>query len=187
MDYKEYYNQNAEEYAKKYGIVHADILDRFLRTISVGGSILDIGCGPGQDVDYFTKKGYTAIGIDIARGMIEYAKKHHQGVFILGDSYESAFKPGAFNAVWSASSIFTHLKKRDRQKVFGRISQLLQTGGALGVIVRRKTQRRKGFYSYSEEEVLFEIGRYGFLIEETRVFSQGETEWIFVLAQKVAE
>ena len=185
MDYEKYYDQNAREYAKKYGMVHADILDRFLVEIPLGAKVLDVGCGPGQDVDYFTKKGFKAVGIDIAPGMIRYAEGCHQGVFILGDVFDSALETDSFQAIWSASSIFTHLRKNDRKKVLMRIHRLLVHDGIFGVVVRRKTKRRKNFYSYSKEEIISEIGDYKFSIEEADTFLQGDSEWIVVLARKV--
>ena len=40
-----------------------------------GQRLLDIGCGNGQDVEYFTALGYQAWGIDISPKMIEVAKE----------------------------------------------------------------------------------------------------------------
>jgi 2-polyprenyl-3-methyl-5-hydroxy-6-metoxy-1,4-benzoquinol methylase len=43
--------------------------------------ILDLGCGPGDYVNEFSRQGHQATGIDSSEPMIVWAKQHHQGNF----------------------------------------------------------------------------------------------------------
>jgi SAM-dependent methyltransferase len=43
--------------------------------------ILDLGCGPGDYVNEFSRQGHQATGIDSSTEMIHWAKQHHQGSF----------------------------------------------------------------------------------------------------------
>jgi SAM-dependent methyltransferase len=43
--------------------------------------MLDLGCGPGEYVNEFSKQGHLATGIDSSSQMIVWARQHHQGSF----------------------------------------------------------------------------------------------------------
>jgi|GEM_PF-3943180 len=183
MDFKEYYENHTLEYAKGAGMVHPDILDTFLGFIRARGVILDLGCGIGQDVDYFCKKSFRAIGIDESKNMIKYARAHHKGAFLVGDFLDISGEE-ALDAVWTASSVFTHLKKNGRKRVLNNLYRLLVDDGVLGVIARKKTKRRKGFYSYDKKDLVKEIESAGFSCKHSSFFLQRSTEWIFCVFTK---
>ena len=39
-------------------------------------TILDLGCGPGRDLQYFRSLGHEAIGLEGARGFVDMARAH---------------------------------------------------------------------------------------------------------------
>lgn len=97
---------------KKYYLTHANdfgwgpkktnlnkertaILDKFV----VGKKVLDIGCGTGIYVDYLTKKGFEATGIDYVKEFIDFAEICHKGKFFVGSAAHLAFKDKTFNTV----------------------------------------------------------------------------------------
>lgn len=186
MDFREYYEKNAEEYAKNFGMVNTEILEIFLREVRPGGTILDLGCGLGQDVDYFSKRSFRATGVDISESMIRLAQRERLGVFFVGDMV--CFSgTDTFDAVWSASALFTHLYKNERRKTLKNIHRLLLDGGVFGTIVRKKMKgkRKKGFFSYNTEEVVTELCEAGFVPEREHFFIQdGGSEWIGIISKK---
>ena len=92
-----------------------------------------------------------------------------------------------FDAVWSASALFTHLYKNDRRKTLKNIHRLLSDSGVFGTIVRKKMKgkHKKGFFSYNIEEVVTELCDAGFVPEREHFFIQdGGSEWIGIISKK---
>jgi SAM-dependent methyltransferase len=44
--------------------------------VPAGSSLLDLGCGPGTDLDAFVDAGYRVTALDSSRGMVEAARAH---------------------------------------------------------------------------------------------------------------
>ncbi len=183
MNFVKYYEKNVLEYVKKAGMVHSDILDIFLSFVKKKGLVLDLGCGPGQDTNYFVSKGFRTIGIDLSVNMIKYAVKNHKGAFAVCDMNKIA-GTDTFDAVWSASALFTHIKKNNRIKIIKNIHNLLVEGGVLGVVVRERTRKIPGFYSYTEGDVVSELELCSYSFLTSKHFKQGETSWILIIVQK---
>ncbi|WP_327257240.1 class I SAM-dependent methyltransferase [Streptomyces sp. NBC_01244] len=83
--------RNPELYDQVYGgSHHQDVLlceravDRHLG--GMPASLLDVGCGTGEDVAYFTARGVDAVGVDLQPRMLEHAaRKFPHAVFIEAD------------------------------------------------------------------------------------------------------
>lgn len=99
-DIKEYYRKNADEFGWGPKTAHLNeerkkLLDKWV----TGKKVLDIGCGTGIYVDYLTKKGFDAAGVDFVKEFIDYAKKHRKGKFMIADAYKLPFKDKSFDTV----------------------------------------------------------------------------------------
>jgi SAM-dependent methyltransferase len=56
-----------------------------------GGTVADVGCGPGRITAYLRQLGVDAFGIDLSPGMIEVARRDHPGLrFDLGSMTDLA-------------------------------------------------------------------------------------------------
>ncbi|MFM2216941.1 MAG: hypothetical protein RL240_1259 [Planctomycetota bacterium] len=55
-----------------------------IRKLGPVGRLLDVGCGKGYFVDYCSREGIQAQGIDLSASAIEYAKANHQGEYYCG-------------------------------------------------------------------------------------------------------
>lgn len=78
----EYYNTEERVQAyiekdKKWAVFTSNILKDLLVDLPKSGSVLDVGCGYGRDVNTFLELGYNAFGIDDSRAMVEMAKKNY--------------------------------------------------------------------------------------------------------------
>ena len=85
-----------DKIAKLYGDYKSEKLlqyqlNKFISLLS-GKRILDAGCGTGRDVEYFLDEEMDAIGIDMAKGMLEEARKRSNKEFALGDAENLPFK-----------------------------------------------------------------------------------------------
>jgi SAM-dependent methyltransferase len=100
-----------------------------LRTVR---RVLDVGCGPGTNSQYFVQQDY--LGIDINPSYIESARKKHNRDFIAADltSYtdESA---GKFDFIL-VNSFLHHIDDADATRVLSRLPRWLMPGGHLHII-----------------------------------------------------
>lgn len=184
MDFEKFYEERVHEYAKQAAVVHKALLTTYLKHVKKKGVIVDLGCGVGQDVDFFSKKSYVAIGIDRSKNMIRYAQKKYKGIFFVADFFDVKGEK-IYDGVWTASSVFTHLTKDKRKRALKNIAQLLKDDGVLGLYARKKTKKRKDFYSYTKDELLSEIQSQGFVCKEVSEFTQNNTsEWFFCVFSK---
>ena len=74
-----YYNKIAEEYTKQYGYgeqLSIPSLYKFLSYLPTKASVLDVGCGGGQDSKFLAENGCFVLGVDISTEMIKLAKKY---------------------------------------------------------------------------------------------------------------
>ncbi len=102
---EEFYSSISEEFAEEYAMenmpqVYIDLLDRFIELVE-GEKVLDAGCGPGRDTEYFVENGLDATGIDLGEDMIRHAEENKKGRFKLMDVKDLEFEDGEFDGVWS--------------------------------------------------------------------------------------
>jgi len=108
------------------------LLKDFLREIPKKGRILDLGCGPGQDIFYLMKKGYHAIGLDGAWAFLLWARKKAPRVsLIYGDLRKLPLRESQFDGIWAAASLI-HISKTEVRKALKGIGFFISPGGVLG-------------------------------------------------------
>jgi len=132
---KEKIKQSFSGSAKTYDQVatmHEQIIDDLLSLITGDyQNILDIGCGTGTMAAKLAKKFPKAeiVGLDLAPGMVEQAKKKIKGPkvkFLAGDAEALPFLDKFFDLVVSTSS----LQWMECRQVFKEVRRVLKPGGA---------------------------------------------------------
>lgn len=69
------YNAMADEYAKKLNdYAPRPEQEKFVSLLPKNATILDAGCGPGRDCEYFVKKGLKVVGVDLSDKLLDIAK-----------------------------------------------------------------------------------------------------------------
>jgi SAM-dependent methyltransferase len=99
---RERHNALAEGYVGFFAPVTALAIAPLLDAVQVqpGMKLLDVPTGAGALAAEATRRGATAIGIDIAAAMIAQARKRHPGIdFQVGDVEHLALSDGALDAV----------------------------------------------------------------------------------------
>lgn len=141
---KEYYLKHccgAEEFKKtKGGSLHPDVASILSHIIAKPGmKILDVGCGRGDMVIFYAKKGIDAYGIDYAKEGITIAQeakeKQRKEIqkhihFSVMDAKKLKFPDNYFDIIISID-VFEHLYKEELELALSEIRRVLKDDGTL--------------------------------------------------------
>jgi len=129
------YDATAREYSEEVLGEHdkkpmdQEILARFAREIEAGGKVWDLGCGPGQTVEYLDRLGVRAEGIDLSPQTVKQAQKNFPRLqFRTGNMLNLDIPSGSAVAVLSFYSI-VHLTSDQVRQAFREIYRILHPGG----------------------------------------------------------
>ena len=79
------------EWGKDFKIM----LDKFVKEIPSHGTVIDVGCGAGFEVNYFSSLGFNTFGIDVSEEIIRMANENHKGLnFICGNLHDLPIPSG---------------------------------------------------------------------------------------------
>lgn len=127
----DYYNANAQEYARKTRILDmTPIYEKFLPMAPEGGHILDAGCGSGRDSAFFLKKGFEVSAFDASTELVKEANSVLPIDVQLMTFQNMDFVPQSFDAVWASASLL-HLVPEELPVAISKLSQCIKTGGVL--------------------------------------------------------
>ena len=121
-----YYNQNADAFIE--GTQNADMSEQyrfFLKYLTPGCKLLDLGCGSGRDSAYFSSLGFEVTAVD---GSEELCKRviANYGIDAICISFEDISFTAEFDAVWACASLL-HVKKADIPNVLDKVSAFIDS------------------------------------------------------------
>jgi SAM-dependent methyltransferase len=168
------YSTDPEGYERHYAEHLLDRPARFASQFSHSAHILDVGCGPGRDLQVFSAAGHSPIGIDLNPSFVEMARRH--GEVITGDIREVStfFPPATFEGVWAQASL-VHLSTVEVERVLNDFCSLLIAGGRLYACVpasgttgwRDESDGRRWYTSWPDESFVTAVASAGFNIDST--------------------
>jgi ubiquinone/menaquinone biosynthesis C-methylase UbiE len=184
------YESEASSYIEKYWTesVAANYGERFFDSLEPGTAdrpieVLDIGCGPGVDVDVFAEMGYDITGVDVTSSFLrEGSERVPEAAFVRGDMRHLPFENAAFDGIWASAS-FHHVPSTDAGKTLREYRRVLRPGGNLFISTKRDeevddddTERHFEYYQPAEfRDMLKEAG--------LRIASMQTTElWVAAVA-----
>ena len=188
LDEKNYYKDFAKIHGWGTGSQVNTERAETISTLIIGKCVLDIGCATGVYVDYLSKKGYEAAGIDFVPDFIEFAKKNHQGKFYEMDALDLKFKPGQFDTIL-AFDILEHLddkkllegiKKLKPKRVVAVVPRTTDTGLSNNGLIFRHHLDRTHARTYTDSNLRELFTTAGFNIKEVRALHA--LEWWRLLA-----
>jgi len=111
--------------------VEAALIDRY-RT-SLGGRVLELGCGAGRLTGHLSEISPNVHGIDLSPAMIAYCQRTYpRASFAVGDLRDlSGFQTGAYDAVVAPFNVLDVLGDAERRQVLGDIGRLMAPDGLL--------------------------------------------------------
>lgn len=131
------YDSMAQMWNEKYRSIEPirKQLDAFVRMMPKGGTVLDIGCATGRDVEYLARNGLFAVGIDKSKGMIDIARAKLPFLeFRQMDMVDLQFKAGSFDGILSIASLH-HLNKQDAARALQECRRVMKDRGYIFITV----------------------------------------------------
>ena len=126
----EYYNQNADMFARGTRLVDFTIVqERFRKMLPVGSRILDFGCGSGRDTKYFLEKGYQVAATDGSAELCRLAGSF-TGIKVKEMLFQELDEIGVYDGIWACSSIL-HLPKQELLPVIRKMCDALKDNGVI--------------------------------------------------------
>ncbi|WP_447972012.1 class I SAM-dependent methyltransferase [Nitrospira sp. Kam-Ns4a] len=128
------YEAQADTYLRQWGRRHyraPRLLRACLSHLSPCARILDLGCGPGQDLRFLRRTGYRVVGMDGCRPFLRFARGcSPRAALVQADLRALPFRRETFAAVWAAASLI-HLPKPAARRVLRALLALVPLGGLL--------------------------------------------------------
>src|SRR5579872_6566727 len=104
-------------------------LDRFLKLIPKGSTVLDIGCGSGRITKFLTDHDLNVVGIDISRNMLKLAEERTpEAEFLKQDMRKLDFPKQSFDGALALYSII-HVPRKYHSAIFKKIHRILRPKG----------------------------------------------------------
>jgi ubiquinone/menaquinone biosynthesis C-methylase UbiE len=191
------YNEIAEIYDRlQYSTdVSEEIVESYLRAFQ-GQSLLDVGCGPGNDTRVFVDNGLEVTGIDLSERLLKLAVKNvPKSSFLLMDMRRPALRDKSFYGLWVCSS-FIHIPRNDAGPTLREFSRMLKPNGLMFINViegEREGMVRSSLYldkarfftDYSAVEFRKLIEDEGFEIVEEMIGRETKEDavWINIIAR----
>ena len=128
-----HYDNVADDYW--YGTRNHDVsqnYEAFLEAIEGNPpfDILDLGCGPGRDLQYFNSMGHAVIGLDGSEALVSMARLN-SGCEVLQQNFLAINLPECrFDGVFANASLF-HVPSQELPRILREISTTLKSRGVL--------------------------------------------------------
>ena len=132
------YEQIAPLYSEKCSSINSvfPIARKFIVRLKQHSKILDVGCGSGRDLKFFSSLGYRAMGIDNSRNLVKIARSSCNCKVLEMDVLSINLREEKFDAIW-ANAILHHITDEDIPNVLNEFHSLLRTKGKLFISMKR--------------------------------------------------
>jgi ubiquinone/menaquinone biosynthesis C-methylase UbiE len=127
------YSKVADEYDRRFGSLTAKTAEALLDAAGVGrGSrVLDVGTGPGYVAARAAARGASVLGVDVASGCIDLARRHQPELeFRQGDAHRLSLPDASFDAV-VANFLMPHLA--DHPRAAAELTRVLVDDGKIAL------------------------------------------------------
>lgn len=194
LDPSEFFGKHAEKYDEANKLDELpdpfrNLLEGFEEELN-GRAVLDAGCGPGRDTDYFHRNSHDPIGIDISTLMIERARQTRPGTYLQMDIRHLAFEADSFDGVWCPGSIY-FLPPVEMEATLREFRRVLTEDGVLNVAFKlgdgEDTQDRWGDsvteYHLEEDTAETYVESNGFTIIDTMTHSNPDRTFKNILCR----
>ena len=163
----------------------ADLYKVLDNNLNENSTLLELGCGPGNDIISLRKK-YSVTGSDLSEEFLNRCRKKFIDLPFLKLDAVSISTSKTFNCIFS-NKVLHHLPVEELEKSFKRQQKVIETNGLFAHTFwlgdKEFTMEGMLFVFHSRENLLSLISKY-FLIVETfdyKEFEEGDS--IFIIAR----
>ena len=158
--YKTYYNEfylsgDFHHYPDR---VNAAYIGALLRCFGIpsGSRVLDVGCGTGVQLDFFSRFGMLPVGLELSIEGLQAARRRSRDVLLVnGDGFLLPFSDGIFRAAFSFASVLNY---SDQTAMFAMLRETLRVvapgGWMLLITMSDYSGREKGGWRQRTDEEL---------------------------------
>jgi len=189
------YGAKAQDYAKMFVALEPDrLLKRFINAVAqggaMGGSVLDLGCGPAHASAFMRAAGLKPDPVDAAPEMVALANETHDiNARLL--RFDEISGRDIYDGIWANFSLL-HARRDELPLHLSALSRALRPGGVFHIAMKLGTgEKRDGlgrfytYYSHSELTALLQDA--GLSVSEIDLGSDkgltGEIEpWVVLFA-----
>ncbi|MCR4276461.1 MAG: class I SAM-dependent methyltransferase [Candidatus Parcubacteria bacterium] len=204
MDLKETYNRIALDWHKDHSHDEwwVEGTDSFIKELSPGARVLDVGCGSGVKSKYLIDHGLKVTGIDISEKLLDIARREaSEGEFKVLSMMELDTMSEMFDGVFAQASLL-HIPKKDAGDVVKKMTGRLVPGGFLYIAVKESREGKpdegiekendygyeyKRFFSYftmNELESYLTDAGLEVILKLRNPNPSGKTVWLQIIARK---
>ncbi|KIC12450.1 SAM-dependent methlyltransferase [Leisingera sp. ANG-M1] len=169
------YDDNAAEYAERFAGSMDDgeaaDFQTFTARLPAQGTVLDLGCGPGQWAARFRDAGYRVAALDASPEMAEAARTAY-GIEVITAGFDALDAEGVFDGIWAYFSLL-HVPRAELPVHLAAVHKALTAGGTLCLSMKLGESEGRDelgrFYAYhSEEELRGHLQTAGFTVLGSR-------------------
>ncbi len=151
------YAAKATEYADvTHALARDPLLAAFIAAVKPGGTVLDLGSGPGIAAGEMARAGLITIAMDPVPEMVALARRY-PGVQAKRGGFDDLEDKARFDGIWANFSLL-HAPREDMPNHLASIARALRPGGIFHIAVKLGTGSRRDrigrLYTYFTEAEL---------------------------------
>lgn len=124
-----YYDTHAQAFiADTLNVDMGSVYAPFLKCFK-GHTLLDLGCGPGRDLKYFSSLNFSVTGIDPSPQLASFARQY-SNVEVIEQTAQTLKIGKAFDGVWACASLL-HVPSNELMEAFINIARHVNEGGVI--------------------------------------------------------
>ena len=126
---KYYYDNAAKFSADTMNADMSEAQNEFLKYITTGNKILDVGCGAGRDSLYFTNKGFAVTAVDGCKSFCDRVREI-VGCEVLNITFDQIAFDNTFDGIWACASLL-HVPSEKLESILKRILRAAKAGAPI--------------------------------------------------------
>lgn len=171
-----FYDRAAGDYADRFTAAKPGReLKAFVALLPPGGTVLDLGCGPGGTSANLRDAGFSVTASDASQGMLDIARDRF-GINGRLATFDQLDDIDAFDGIWCNFSLL-HAPRTDMPAHLARIHRALRTNGVLHLglkLGQGEARDRLGrlYTYYAEAELMALLAASGFLVLDHTILQE---------------